>query len=120
MPTGIPEIMIIKISSKVVRSTCKEKVPIATHQSYIQPIPEEDDDPKLKRVPLNQVGTQALLEPDPDDPLTDHVWVERDPPLQVYCDYEVITNANGVETPILLCAETDEEDETVSFYGPDC
>jgi len=25
-----------------------------------------------------------------------------------------------VQSPILLCAETDEEDQEVSFYGPDC
>ena len=58
-------------------------------------------------------------EPEPDDPDT-RVLVERDPPLQVYCDYEAITDAEGNQTPILLCAETDEDDETVIFYGPDC
>ena len=100
--------------------TCGEQVEIATHQCYIQLIPEEDDEPKLKKVPVDQVGTRAYLEPDPDDPLTDTVWVERDPPLQVYCDYEAVTDANGVQTPILLCAETDEDDHTVSFYGPEC
>ena len=46
--------------------------------------------------------------------------MEREPPLQVYCDYEAVTDAKGNQTPILLCAETDEDDETVSFYGPDC
>ena len=38
----------------------------------------------------------------------------------MYCDYEATTDAEGNQTPILLCAETDKEDETVSFYGPDC
>ena len=46
--------------------------------------------------------------------------MEREPPLQVYCDYEAVTDAEGNQTPILLCAETDEDDEAVSFYGPDC
>lgn len=48
------------------------------------------------------------------------VSVQHDPPLQVYADYEATTDSNGVQSPILLCAETDEDDETVSFYGPDC
>ena len=47
-------------------------------------------------------------------------YMERDPPLQVYCDYEAVTDAEGNQTPILICAETDEEDETVAFYGLDC
>ena len=38
----------------------------------------------------------------------------------MYCDYEATTDAEGNQTPILLCAETDKEDETVSFYGSDC
>ena len=46
--------------------------------------------------------------------------MERDPPLQVYCDYEALTDAEGNQTPILLCAETDEQDDTLSFYGKDC
>ena len=65
------------------------------------------------------MGARPLVEPDADDPDT-RVWVEREPPLQVYCDYEAITDAEGNQTPILLCAETDEQDDTVSFYGPDC
>ena len=48
------------------------------------------------------------------------MWVERDPPLQVYCDYEVTVDDEGVQTPILLGAESDEEDHTEFLYGPDC
>ena len=64
-------------------------------------------------------GTRTMREPKPDDPDT-RVWVERDPPLQVYCDYEAITDAEGNQSPILLCALTDEEDDTASFYRSDC
>ena len=98
---------------------CEKNVHVATHQCYIQRLPESEDDPKLKRVSRDEVGTRPMIEPDPNDPDT-RVWVQRDPPLQVYCDYEAITDAEGNQTPILLCAETDEEDDTVSFYGPDC
>ena len=66
----------------------------------------------------NEVGTRPFEEPERDNPDT-RILVEREPPLQVYCYYEAITDAEGNQTPILLCAETDEEDETVSFYGPD-
>ena len=77
------------------------------------------DDPKKKRVPRDEVGTRPLEEPEPSD-LDTRVYVEREPPFQVYCDYETITDAEGNQTPILLCAETDEDDDTVSFYGTDC
>ena len=98
---------------------CGVQVHIPSHKCYIQPIPENEDDPKLKRVPRNEAGSRAIIEPDPDDPDT-RVYVERDPPLQVYCDYEAVTDAKGVQTPILLCAETDEDDSITTFYGPDC
>ena len=84
-----------------------------------QHIPEEEDDPKLKRVPRNEIGTHHFIEPDPKDVDT-RVWVERDPPLQVYCDYEVTVDEEGVQTPILLGTESDEEDHTEFFYGADC
>ena len=98
---------------------CEKKVHLATHKCYIQRLPEDVDDPKRKRVSRDEVGTRPFTEPEPDDPDT-RVFVEREPPLQVYCDYEAITDAEGNQTPILLCAETDEDDETVTFYGPDC
>ena len=97
-------------------SVCGKSVDIASHQCYIQP---EKDKPNEKRVSRNDVGTRPFREPHPDDPDT-RVWVERDPPLQVYADFEAMTDAEGVQTPILLCAESDEDDKTVSFYGPDC
>ena len=98
---------------------CEKKVKLDTHQCYIQRIPEAEDDPKTKRVPRNEVGTRPFTEPEPSDPDT-RVIVDREPPLQVYCDYEAITDAEGNQTPILLCLEDDEADITAFFYGPDC
>lgn len=49
----------------------------------------------------------------------DYVCVERDPPLQVFCDYEATTDEEGNQSPILLCLKTDECDQTEFFYGAD-
>ena len=46
--------------------------------------------------------------------------MERDPPLQVYCGYKALTETEGNKTVILLCAETDKDDGTKTFYIPDC
>ena len=73
----------------------------------------------MKRMSRNEVGTRPFTEPEPDDPDT-RVFVEREPALQVYCDYKAVTDVEGNQTPILLFAETDEDNEMVSFYGPDC
>ena len=73
----------------------------------------------MKWVLRNEVGTRHVIEPDPEDVKT-RVWVERDPPLQVYCDYEATMDDEGVQTPILLGAESNEEDHTEFYYGPDC
>jgi len=94
-------------------------VHIASHQCYIQTIPEEEDDPKMKWVPHNKVGTHPFEEPNPEDADT-RVWVERDPPLQVCCDYEATVDDEGVQTPILLSTESDEEDQNKSFCVADC
>jgi len=48
------------------------------------------------------------------------VDVLKDPPLQVYADFEAVTDEEGKQTPILVCFETDESDETVVCEGPNC
>ena len=47
-------------------------------------------------------------------------WVEQPGPLFVYADYEATSDAEGVQHPILICAEPEDEDDTFSFYGADC
>ena len=96
-----------------------ENVHLATDKCYIQRLKQDVDDPKRKRVPRDEVGTRPFEEPEPGDPDT-RVFVEREPPLQVYCYHEAITDAEGNQTPILFCAETNEDDDTVSFYGTHC
>ena len=61
----------------------------------------------------SEVGECAVLEVEKDG----SCWVAKSPPLFVYVDYEAVTDGSGVETPILVCCESEEEDETHSFYG---
>jgi len=48
------------------------------------------------------------------------VDVLRDPPLQVYADFEALTDEEGKQTSILVCFKTDESDETVVCESPNC
>ena len=51
-------------------------------------------------VRANEGGTQEEEEIEP-------------PPLFVYADYEAVTDADGVQTPIMVCAEHEATDVTV-------
>ena len=99
-----------------------ESFPFAKKRSFWRPInatfrlKQDEDYPKWKRVLHSQVGTRSSRKPGPNDP-DSRMWVECDPALQVYCDYKALTNAEGNQTPILLCAETDEEDNTTTLDG---
>ena len=42
---------------------CEKKVHLATHQCYIQRLPEDVDDPKTKRVSRDEVGTRPFTDP---------------------------------------------------------
>ena len=64
----------------------------------------------------SQVGTRRVMEVDPED---GNCWVERTPPLIVYADYEATTSPDGVQNPILVCCESEEDDIHV-FYGDNC
>ena len=96
--------------------TCEEFVNQETHVCYIQPLDEGEDAPATKKVPEGEVREdQDVLG------VVDGIaLVKKDPPLFVYADYESITDAEGVQTPILLGYETSESDECCLIYGPDC
>ena len=89
---------------------CEKKVELATHQCYIQRVPAHKDLPKRKRVQIQNVNGRSYRR-DESDPA--YAWVYRDPPLQVYADFEATTDAEGNQTPILICFETDESNDTV-------
>ena len=96
---------------------CKMYVSQQTHRCYIQPIAEDEDEPKLLCVPQSEVGDRDVVEVDPE---TGNCYVEANTPLFVYADYEATTDEQGVQTPILLCCESAEDEETTVFYGRDC
>ena len=97
---------------------CEKHVELAEHLCYIQPIGEDEDLPKCKRVLPSEVGERTVVDDQPDK--NGKVLVEKEPPLFVYADYEAITDIHGIQTPILLGYETSESDECHLLYGPDC
>ena len=99
---------------------CEKWVDIYTHQCFIQPVKPKEDDPKTKKVPTSAVGNRTVVEGDDDDEDDDRVRVERDPPLMVYADYEAMTDASGVQFPILIGYETAESNTCHLLYGSDC
>ena len=96
---------------------CDEYVSQQHHKCYIQPVKEDEDEPKLLCVKPSEVGERNILRVDPD---TGGCYVEANTPLFVYADYEATTDDQGVQTPIMLCCESAEEEETTVFYGGDC
>ena len=96
---------------------CLQYVSQKTHKCYIQPIAEDEDEPKILCVPPSEVGDRNILGITPD---SGGCYVEANKPLFVYADYEATTDEHGVQTPILVCCESAEEDETTVFYGQNC
>lgn len=94
---------------------CFKQVDQNTHKCYIQPVDPEEDEPEFKKVSRNAVGDRAIVLEEEDG-----VWVQKNKPLFVYADYEATTDEQGLQTPILLCCETEEEEETQVFYGEAC
>ena len=62
---------------------CEKTVELGTHQCFIQRVKKSDDDPKTKKVPINEVGTRTPLV----QPKKGMVEVERQPPLMVLCRF---------------------------------
>ena len=95
---------------------CEKTVELGTHQCFIQKVKKSDDDPKTKKVSVNEVGARTPLGP----PKKGMVEVEREPPLMVYADFEAMTDERGFQTPVLVCYETSESDESRTIYGEGC
>lgn len=96
---------------------CDEEVKIDSHQCYIQPEKWDCDAPRLKTVPLDKVGDRVIMKMNARNQTAQ---VQCQPPLLVYADYEAVTGQDGLQTPIMVCAESEEEDETHTFYGENC
>lgn len=94
---------------------CEKHVEISKHLCFIQPVDEDDDQPKTKKVtPENVLGRVVVGEEN------EMVVVEREPPLLVYADYEAITDEHGVQSPILIGYETSESNESHLLYRENC
>lgn len=97
---------------------CLKHVNLSQHLCYIQPVDEDEDLPKNKCVPLSEVGGRSIVDDEPNE--FGNVLVEKEPPLFVYEDYEATTNADGIQSPILVGYETSESDVCHLIYGPNC
>lgn len=76
----------------------------------------EDDVPDLKKVRADQLGDRIVRYVDEEGGL----WVYKSVPTFVYADYEATTDASGLQSPILLCSESEEDDTPHVYYGPQC
>lgn len=97
--------------------SCGQRVEVATHRCFIQPEGEDCDVPRLKTVPVNSVGTRAVVSMNAE---AGTAQVERQPPLLVYADYEAYTTDTGEQKPIMVCCESAEEVHTHTFDGDNC
>lgn len=81
---------------------------LPSHQCYIQPVDPAEDKPKKKKKKAKKTKDgEESSKPKP-------------PPLFVYAGYEAVTDGEDVQTPIIVCAETEDCDVTEVFYGEDC
>ena len=78
---------------------------VDSHKCYIQHVDPAEDEPKKKRKKKAKEGEEL------SKPIV--------PTLFVYADYEAVTD-EGFQTPIMVCAETKDCDDTAVFYGKEC
>jgi len=91
---------------------CGFEKEFATHKCYIQPLHEEEGHRKTKLCAADKLGSRKIVGYSTD---TDMYLVEEPPPVFVYADYEAISDTEGLQHPILLCCETNENSETEIF-----
>ena len=95
---------------------CEKQVDQNTHKCFIQKVDPDDDEPKYKVVSESEVEDRTVVGVTEDG----SCWVAKNTPLFVYADYEAVTDENGLQEPILVCCETEEDDECQVFYGRRC
>ena len=100
---------------------CDCEVDLSTHRCYIQPVKASEDKPKTKVVPLEDVGTRTIVRIDEAEGKAEgKAEVQKPPPLFVYGDFEAVTDAEGNQSPILVCLQREDEDQGVHYYGNTC
>lgn len=98
-------------------NNCDQFVDVALHKCFIQPVNAKDDEPKKKnKNKKNKRARRVARANEGGEPEEEDV----PPPLFVYADYEAVTDENGVQTPIMVCAEDEESDVTEVCYGENC
>lgn len=88
---------------------------VATHKCFIQPVNHKYDDPRKKK--KRNAQTRRVVHSNQGEELEDEF---KPTPLFVFADYEPVTDTDGVQTPIMVCAEDAETDETKVLYGNVC
>ena len=97
---------------------CRKFVDITTHQCYIQPLDPKEDLPKLRQGENIRKKAKRFLEA--NEEVTVEELAYKDPPLFIYADYEATQDEEGVHSPILICCEREDDEDTEVFYGSDC
>ena len=85
---------------------CGFSVMVDSHKCYIQHVDPAADESKKKRKKKAEEGEES------SKPIT--------PPLFVYADYKAVMDNEGVQTLIMVYAETEDCDDTAVFYGEEC
>lgn len=94
---------------------CGKIMEVATHKCFIQPVNHKDDEPRKRK--KRNVQARRVVHSNEGEELEDEI---KQTPLFVFADYEAVTDTDGVQTPIMVCAEDAETDETKVLYGNAC
>lgn len=90
--------------------SCHDIVDLRNHQCFIKPIGKEEDKGKKK----NKKTRKRHLKINPQASTYEEL------PLFAYADFEAMVNEDGTHLPILVCAQTSEDNIFHTFYGENC
>ena len=94
---------------------CGKIVEVASHKCFIQSVNHKDDEPRKKT--KRNAQARRVVHSNEGQKLQDQF---KPAPLFVFADYEAVTDTDGVQTPIMVCAEDAETDESKVMYGNSC
>lgn len=88
---------------------------VARHKCFIQPVNHKDDGPRKKK--KRNVQARRVVRSNEGEELEDEF---KPTPLFVYADYKAVIDTDGEQTPIMVCAEDTETDDSKVMYGNVC
>lgn len=88
---------------------------VAGHKCFIQPVNHKDDGPRKKK--KRNVQARRVVHSNEGEELEDEF---KPTPLFVYADYEAVIDTDGEQTPIMVCAEDADTDDSKVMYGNVC